>query len=145
MVKFAWTGCGIAASCCVALGIHAWNVQSENHRLSMANVIYQAEHRILKDEIAEWEKKPNYDQGFKDAIVRQGGPQTPGAYQDGWDDAMKVIGTQSNYADGYHNAIQQFGYTKTAGMSRWLVEKTQYANNDKKEEVTPVKYGEEKK
>jgi hypothetical protein len=24
---------------------------------------------------------------------------------------MKVIGTQANYADGYHAAVQQFGYS----------------------------------
>jgi hypothetical protein len=99
-------------------------VQKENQKLSLQNVIYHAEHRILKDELYQKERaladRPTYEQGYKDALVRVGGPQTPGAYQDGWDDAMKVY-ADKGYADGYHAAIQQFGYTKTTGLARWLV------------------------
>jgi hypothetical protein len=97
-----------------------YTTQRENQRLHLASILYDLEHRLYKDEIKEWEQKPTYDQGYKDAIIRVGGPQSPSAYQDGWDDAMRVIGTQSNYADGYHAAVQQFGYSKTQ-LCRWLV------------------------
>lgn len=114
----------VSVICCGVLAYNAWTVQKENQKLGLQNVIYQAEHRILKDEIYQKERaladRPTYEQGYKDALVRVGGPQTPGAYQDGWDDALKIYGTENGYADGYHAAIKQFGYTKTTAMSRWL-------------------------
>ena len=112
----------VVSGCVVACGVMSYmtyTAQRENQRLHLANILYDLEHRLYKDEIKEWEQKPSYEQGYKDAIIRVGGPQTPSAYQDGWDDAMKVIGTQSNYADGYHAAVQQFGYSKTQ-LCRWL-------------------------
>lgn len=112
----------------LALGFMAWttwNTQRENQKLSLQNVLYLAEHRILKSEIYEKDRaldsRPTYEQGYKDALVRVGGPQTPGAYQDGWDDAMKIYASENSYADGYHAAIKQFGYTKTSTMARWLI------------------------
>ena len=118
----------IVLGCVIALGFMAWttwNTQKENQKLGLQNVIYQAEHRILKDEIYQKERalaeRPTYEQGYKDALVRVGGPQSPGAYQDGWDDAMKIYASENSYADGYHAAIKQFGYTKTTAMTRWLI------------------------
>lgn len=113
----------IVSVCVIACGVMSYKTyttQRENQRLHLASILYDLEHRLYKDEIKEWEQKPTYDQGYKDAIIRVGGPQSPSAYQDGWDDAMKVIGTQANYADGYHAAVQQFGYSKTH-LCRWLV------------------------
>ena len=86
-----------------------WFVQRENHKLSFMNWTYQAEHRLLKDEIRELEQKPTYENGYKDALIKMGGPQNPGPFQDGWEAAMKVVGYGS-YTTGYHTAIQQFGY-----------------------------------
>jgi hypothetical protein len=146
--KILWTitigsllGCGF-------LGYTNWQTQKENHKLSLLNAISIAEHRILKDEIASLDRRPTYDEGYKNALIRIGGPQTPGAYQDGWDDCMKVIGQDSNYADGYHAAIQQFGYTKTSTMARWLVPEPKekaVTGTDKKGEGTPAKFDEGKK
>jgi len=145
-MKIAWTIAGIvgiSALCVGSMTWHAWSVQKENQRLSLVNYIYVAEHRILKDEISELASKPTYDQGYKDALIRIGGPQVPGAYQDGWDDAQKLCGAENNYADGYHAAIQQFGYTKTTTMARWLVpepkDKAIAADKSNKEGITPAK------
>ena len=118
-MKLAWAITVVSLVLCSLLGYNTWTVQKDNQKLSLENLIYQAEHRILKDEIATQDRKPTYEQGYKDALVLIGGPQTPGAYQDGWDDAMKVY-FDASYADGYHAAIQQFGYTKTSTMARWL-------------------------
>ena len=127
--RIAWTVAGISLVCCGVLSYNKWIIQKENQRLTLINSIQQAEYRILKDEISELNGKPTYDQGYKAALLRVGGPQTPGAYQDGWDDAMKMY-MDSSYADGYHNAIAQFGYTKTAGMCRFLVPEPKGSNGN---------------
>lgn len=118
--KTGWIIAGISFVCVVSMTWHTWNTQKENHRLSTINSIYEAENRIIKDEIFERRIEPTYEQGYKAALIRVGGPQMPGAYQDGWDDATKIY-AESNYAEGYHAAIEQFGYSKTTAMSRWLI------------------------
>lgn len=138
--KLAWSISGVTLALCGFLAYNTYTVQRDNQRLSLINSINQAEYRILKDEIASLERQPKYDEGYKAAIIRMGGPQTPGAYQDGWDDAMKVIGAESNYADGYHAAIQQFGYTKTAGMTRWLAPEPKIAETKKTDGSAPAKF-----
>ena len=92
-----------------------------NQILSLENVISRAENRILKDEVTELDRKPTYESGYRDALIRRGGPSDKGDYQSGWEDAMKIVTKDSNYADGYHNAIQQYGYQK--GNSEYLVQK----------------------
>ena len=99
-----------------------WDAEAENHRLNLVNSILTLERNILKDEISQLENKPSYEEGFNDAIIRMGGPQTPGSYSDGWDAAIKVIG-DGGYADGYHAAIKQFGYQKMGETKRWMVPK----------------------
>lgn len=118
-MKTSWVAAGICGLAFGISGVQYIQVCSYNQRLALANVIYQAEHRILKDEIRIQEQKPSYDQGYKDALIRLGGPQSPGAYQDGWDGAMIVAG-EGGYANGYHAAIQQFGYQKP-DTSRYLI------------------------
>ena len=66
------------------------------------------------------ENKPGYNDGYRDAIIKIGGPQSPGSYQDGWDAAIRVI-ADGSYATGYHTAIKQFGYTKEGNL-RWIIE-----------------------
>lgn len=105
----------------VVIGYQMWSTQQESHRLKFLNTIYSAENSLLKDEIKSYESKPSYEQGYKDALIRVGGPQTVGAYADGWDDAFKLFGEENDYAEGYHAAIQQFGYTKSANQKRWLI------------------------
>lgn len=142
-MKTAWTVAGISALCVGAMAWYTWNVQKDNQRISLINTIYDAEHRILNDEIRELTgiiaEKPTYDQGFKAALIRVGGPQAPGAYQDGWDDALKLCGAENNYADGYHAAIQQFGYTKTTAMNRWLVPEPKTIADAKSNDIVPAK------
>lgn len=119
--KNAWIIAGVSALYIGAMTLYTRDVQTENQRLLLVNSIYDAEHRILKEEITELLAKPTYEQGYKTALIRVGGPQSPGAYQDGWDDAAKIFNNETTYADGYHAAIEQFGYTKTTAMTRWLV------------------------
>lgn len=140
-----WAGVVIVSCLALAgfLAYNTWTTQRENQKLGLQNVLYQAEHRILKDEIYQKERaladRPTYEQGYKDALVRVGGPQAPGAYQDGWDDALKIYGTENGYADGYHAAIKQFGYTKTTAMARWLIpEPTPGTGKDKEGVPTKV-------
>lgn len=122
------------------MGYQTWSTQQENYRLQFLTDVSVAEHRILKDEIQELSYRPTYEQGYKDAIVRLGGPQNSGAYQDGWDDAFKIFGDQSGYAEGYHTAIQQFGYTKTPGQNRWLVpEPTEKTKEEEQTDKFPIK------
>ena len=108
-MKIAWIIAGISTALCVGLMYNTWLVQKENQRLSFLNWTYQAEHRIIKDEIYVLEHKATYEDGYKEAIFKMGTPQNPGAYQDGWEAAMKIVGDGS-YATGYHAAVQQFGY-----------------------------------
>lgn len=115
----AWITAGICACACCVSGYQTFQTKQENGRLLLMNSIYQAEHRIFKNELKENEQKPTYEQGYRDALIRIGGPTQPGAYQDGWDAAMKVVG-EGSYANGYHAAIQQFGYQKP-DTSRYLI------------------------
>lgn len=108
-MKNAWTIAGISTGLCVVMAYQTWLVQKENQRLTFLNWTYKAEHRILKDEIYTLEHKANYEDGYKDAIFKMGSPQNPGAYQDGWEAAMKIVG-EGGYASGYHAACHQFGY-----------------------------------
>ena len=108
-MKIAWTVAGLSTALCVGLLYQTWLVQKENQRLSFLNLINREENRIIKDEIYVLEHKPNYDDGYKDAIFKMGSPQNPGAYRDGWEAAMKLVG-EGGYASGYHAAVQQFGY-----------------------------------
>ena len=121
-----------------------WQTQAENHRLSLINVtneqrekLINAEAKIQDDyikdvlhELAEARRAPTYDMGYRDAIIRMGGPQQPGSYQDGWDAALKTI-NYDNYADGYHAAISQFGYTQTPN-AKWLVPEPSSETDQKK-------------
>lgn len=132
--KYAWYVSIASLSLCGYGFYTTWQVQAENQKLSMVKAINDERSRLLADElriqqeqiedlarqVVDAKQKPSYESGYKDAIVRMGGPQTPGAYQDGWDDALKTMNYEG-YADGYHTAIKQFGYSKTSNMVRWLV------------------------
>jgi len=80
------------------------------------------ENGMLMSEINILESNPKYNDGYRDAIIKIGGPQSPGSYQDGWDAAIRVLGDNS-YVQGYHNAIKQFSYTKDGNL-RWLIEES---------------------
>ncbi|MEI8270803.1 MAG: hypothetical protein WCG45_05565 [bacterium] len=96
------------------LTYETYRVSRLNQVLSLDNVITKAENRILKDEVTELDRRPTYENGYKDALIRKGGPNDKGDYQNGWEDAMKLATKDSSYADGYHQAIQQYGYQKTS-------------------------------
>ena len=98
---------------------------------------FKYENNMLMGEINILEAKPNYNDGYRDAIIKMGGPQSPGSYQDGWDAAVRVLGDKS-YSEGYHNAIKQFGYTKE-GSSRWLIEDFNQSQTPSQPVTKPVK------
>lgn len=83
-------------------------LDSARGRLEFETSIYEAENRILEQEVRELENKPTYEDGYKDAIVRSSG-SWGGDYQAGFRDAYKLLDGKS-YADGYHEAIAQFSY-----------------------------------
>ena len=132
--KYAWYVSITSLSLCGYAFYTTWQVQAENQKLSMIKAVNDERRVLLADElriqqeqiedlarqVVEAKQNPSYQDGYRDAIVRMGGPQTPGAYQDGWDDALKTVNYEG-YADGYHTAIKQFGYAKTSNMTRWLV------------------------
>lgn len=97
----------------IVLGVMLYNSKQENQKYQLLTVINQAENRVLKDEIRSLERaadsKPSYEDGYKEALIRAGRPTNPGAYQDGYEAAMKII-DNGGYAEGYHAAIKQFGY-----------------------------------
>lgn len=105
----------------LALGYSAFKtIEARQYRIQAENLMYQ--NNILLGEINLIENKPGYNDGYRDAIIKIGGPQSPGSYQDGWDAAIRVIGDGS-YANGYHTAIKQFGYTKEGNL-RWIIEES---------------------
>jgi hypothetical protein len=117
-MKTSWIIAGITGVCACISGYGYYAKNQENQRLALNNIIYIAENRILKEEVSSLERKPTYEEGSRDSILKMGGPQIPGAYRDGWDAAIQTLDTKS-YADGYHAAIQQFGYAKI--NPRWLI------------------------
>jgi len=109
--------------------------ESSHHKEQVSFLKY--ENYMLLGEISVLESRPNYNDGYRDAIIKMGGPQSPGSYQDGWDAANKVLGDKS-YSQGYHNAIKQFGYTKD-GNSRWLIEDMNQTQNSNQPITNPIK------
>lgn len=120
---------------CVSLSIFTYRTANENHRLNMVNTLNGMENRILREEIADLEKLPSYENGRRDAIIQMGGPQSGTTYHDGWKDAMELNG--EGWAGGYHCAIQQFGYQKP-NYTNYLAEKPK-ENNDKTEKQLATK------
>ena len=104
--------------------------ESRQYRIQAANLAY--DNSMLLGEINIIEKQPNYNDGYRDAIIKMGGPQGPGSFQDGWDAAIRVLGDGS-YTTGYHTAIKQFGYTKE-GNTRWLVEEAMPVKNTQQDQ-----------
>jgi hypothetical protein len=102
-----------------ALGVSGWQFYTNDQRKGKEELktnLTEQEIRLLQQELAteraknaELMTQPKYEDGFRDALLRRGGPQNPGSYQDGYEAAVKLMNNRS-YADGYHNAIQQFGY-----------------------------------
>ena len=105
------------ASICVGLIVWVYQSSNENYRLKIVNEIYHAEHRILKDELSELERRPTYESGVKDTLIKMGANGTEG-WNNGYDAAVSLL-ANSSYSDGYHQAIFQFGYQKP-DTSRFL-------------------------
>lgn len=126
-----------------------WRVQAENHKLSHVNAM--CEQRIkLSDEqariqqswiddltntLAEERRKPTYDAGYRDAMIRVNNPLNTGTFFDGWDAALKTIDV-NNYTEGYHAAMQQMGYIIPQN-ARTLV--PVQSSEEKTQTGTPVK------
>lgn len=120
------------SGCCVLLTMNLYQANIIQ-RLTLVNDIYQAEHRILKDEIYELSQKPTYEQGCRDTLIKMGSPNQPGAYKDGYDAATSLFANES-YTTGYHNAIQQFGYQQV-DSSRFLVPEPKKNDNKSSKEM----------
>lgn len=71
--------------------------------------LLQQELALERSKLAEERMKPCFDDGYRSCILHMGGAQQTGSYKDGFDAAVKMLENR-NYADGYHAAIEQFGY-----------------------------------
>lgn len=120
----------------IAYNYYAFSMQETKNKIEVA--ILEAENRILRDEVSELSRKPTYDQGFNDAIIKMGSPQNPGSYKDGWDAALKTL--DGSYQEGYHTAIQQFGYFENESV-KFLVPK----NLNYQDEIKQTKFIENNK
>jgi len=116
----------VGAAFIAAFGFSVYK-QLELNQLRYENTTIRFENSMALNQIRTMESMPNYDDGYRDAIVKIGGPQSAGSYQDGWDAAFKVVGS-STYSEGYHTAIKQFGYTKD-GNTKWIIQESIPANN----------------
>lgn len=109
----------ILASLLAAATCYAVVRDIESRQLKMQSDSLSYDNNMLLGEINIIQRQPNYNDGYRDAIIKMGGPQGPGSFKDGWDAAIKVLGDGS-YTSGYHTAIKQFGYTKEG--NKWLVD-----------------------
>lgn len=82
--------------------------ESEFRFLQEVIIIERGRSAILQDELAEISRKPTYEQGYRDAIIRAGTPEMPGNYKDGYYAGFLSV-ADGGYADGYHAAVEQFG------------------------------------
>lgn len=103
MMQTSWIGLAIIVGLSALLFFSDRNGTILTQKLGYQEI----EIRLLQQELAELERKGTYEQGFQDALVRTG--RGSGTFADGYDAATKIM-ANSSYADGYHNAIKQFGY-----------------------------------
>ena len=82
--------------------------ESEYRILQDSLLIERGRSALLQDELAELSRRPTYEQGYRDAIIRAGTPEAPGNYKDGYYAGFLAVG-DGGYADGYHAALEQFG------------------------------------
>lgn len=105
-----------------ALGLSGWQFwknEDTKGKTELKTNLTEQEIRLLQQELAtarheliEEKTKPSYDDGYRACILGMGGAQQTGSYKDGYDAAVKMLNNRG-YADGYHNAIEQFGYQTT--------------------------------
>jgi|APGre2960657404_1045060.scaffolds.fasta_scaffold32638_2 hypothetical protein len=83
--------------------------ESEHRILQESLMIERGRSALLQDEIGELSRRPTYEQGYRDAIIRAGTPEAPGNYKDGYYAGFLSV-ADAGYADGYHAALEQFGH-----------------------------------
>lgn len=87
-----------------ALGFHywalRWNLQTTQFKVDL----FEAEHRILRDELAELRGKKTYEQGVFDTIIRS---KLDTSFQDGLFTAFSVLPKENqDVVSAYHRAIE---------------------------------------
>lgn len=102
-----WTAALIGTVICVS-GL-SYRQSLQNDALRTIVKLSNEEIRILTYELNEEKNKPSYEQGQRDLLIKLGGPTTQNSYRDGWDDAVTMM-DGGGWTNGYHAAIQQFGY-----------------------------------
>ncbi len=111
--------CAVLTGGCIYSSAIAYRSSLQNDALRTIVKLGDDEIRILTYELREEKQKPSYEDGKRDMLIKMGGPQNPGAFQDGYDAAVSLLANTS-YAEGYHNCILQFAYQKQ-DTSRYLV------------------------
>jgi len=83
--------------------------ETEYRILQESLLVERGRAALLQDEVSELSRRPTYEQGYRDAIIRAGTPDAPGNYKDGYFAGFLAVG-DAGYADGYHAALEQFGH-----------------------------------
>jgi len=120
----------------ISLGT-AYRIENENDRLESRTMIEDERTRLLTDQLKDVEGKlreaefqltirPTYENGYRDALVRS----ESGSFTDGYA-AAKLVFNNATYVDGYHNAIEQFGYGWLTEEDKATIRKL--TSNDRKE------------
>lgn len=117
----------------------AYNLNQQNQQLSLKGMIYEAENRLLQQEVRELQYKQQtsrtYDDGYNDALARMGSHQ--GTYLDGWLAAEKIY-RDKTYVDGYHAATEQIAWSQR-------IQQEQLPKEQPKPQTPPDKYGKTEK
>ena len=94
----------------LVLGLLYIEKRWDYRRLEASHFLQTQQVELLRDECNEYEfqltNSPTYEQGYRDALLKR----SAGNYSDGYKDARMVYDREDKYAQGYHAAIEQFGY-----------------------------------
>lgn len=95
---------GLAISVIVtASGFHYWQLRWELQTAKFRNDIYESEHRILRDEIAELRAKPGYKNGVIDTLISQNFKL---GFNDGMMFALQNSDPSIDYVSIYHKVME---------------------------------------
>lgn len=127
--------CAVLLLTTAVLGYYLYKSERENDLLAVENVAVLLKVWNQEQQLKELERRPTYEQGQKDTLIKLGAPDGPSAFRDGYDLAVSLY-ANAGYSEGYHQAIFQFGY-QPVNTSQYLVPEP--SPSEKKEEQATAK------
>ena len=79
----------LVASCAAVAFVSLAFAAYKDYDARSANLysqILKFENSLMANEIGSLQTSPSYNDGYRDALIKMGGPQSPGSFQDGWDE-----------------------------------------------------------